>query len=275
MTISSQAASAEGIEVYNASGRIGLFTIPIMLVPGLALGVAAAFGIHQIWQWTGFYLIWFFPVGIGLAAGFGMSIGGRIGRNRSVPLGLVLGLAVGIVSYGSMHYFDAVSYGTTDILAYLRDMAQIGYSFFFIPISGPFAWISWIVELGIVIFFSTTFSVGAATVPYCETCNQWTTDVELFSTHPNSAVPMLTSIRDQRFHLLKEQIEAGHTNEYRLKAQLDYCENCKRTGYLTLSTITPTGDKDETEEEVIVGQATAGANVATLLKDFPVTPVGM
>ena len=172
MTNSSQVMSVEGIEVYKSSGRLGLLTIPLMLLPGLALGVGAAFIIHQIWQWTGFYLMWFFPVGIGFAAGLGMGFGGRIGRNRSIPLGVVPGLAVGVVSYGSMHYFDAVSYGTTDALSYLRDMPEIGYSMFFIPISGPFAWISCVVELGIVVFFSTTFAAGAANVPYCATCNR-------------------------------------------------------------------------------------------------------
>ena len=79
---------------------------------------------------------------------------------------------------------------------------------------------------------------------------------------------MLKSVRENKFHLLKEQMEAGHNERLRPKAQLDYRDNCKRTGFLTLTHITPEGDKDGTDEEFLVVQATVGADVATLLRDF-------
>ena len=88
---------------------------------------------------------------------------------------------------------------------------------------------------GIEVFFSTMFAAGSANVPYCETCNQRTTDVELFNNSPNSIPSMLNSVRENKFHLLKEQMESGHGERLRLKAQLDYCDNCKRTGFLTLT----------------------------------------
>ena len=121
---------------------------------------------------------------------------------------------------------------------------------------------------GIEVFFSTMFAAGSANVPYCETCNQWTTDVELFNNSPNSIPSMLNSVRENKFHLLKEQMESGHGERLRLKAQLDYCDNCKRTGFLTLTHVTPEGDKDGTDEELLVAQATVGASAATLLRDF-------
>ena len=121
---------------------------------------------------------------------------------------------------------------------------------------------------GIEVFFSTMFAAGSANVPYCETCNQRTTDVELFNNSPNSIPSMLNSVRENKFHLLKEQMESGHGERLRLKAQLDYCDNCKRTGFLTLTHVTPEGDKDGTDEELLVAQATVGASAATLLRDF-------
>ncbi|HIK89987.1 MAG TPA: hypothetical protein EYG09_10120 [Dehalococcoidia bacterium] len=154
-TITGYTQSVENIETYQASNRFGILTVPLILIPELAVGIAAAFVIHQIWQWTGFYLMRFFPVGIGISAGFAMGFGSSIGKNRNVTIGIILGLTVGIVSYLSMHYFDAASYGTSDVLTYLRFMAEEGYVMIFIPISGPFVWISWVVELGIVVFFST------------------------------------------------------------------------------------------------------------------------
>lgn len=121
---------------------------------------------------------------------------------------------------------------------------------------------------GIVVFFSTMFAAGAANVPYCETCNQWTTDVELFNASPNSIPSMLNSVRENKFHLLKEQMESDHSERLQLKPQLDYCDNCKRTGLLALTHVTPEGDKVGTDEELLLVQATVGASAATLLRDF-------
>lgn len=268
-TITVQSHSVDNIDVYEPSSRFGILTIPLILIPGLAAGVGAAFAIHQIWQWTGFYLMWFFPVGIGMAAGFAMVLGGNLGKNRNPFLGAILGFAVGTVSYVSMHFFDAASYGTSDILEYLRVMAKEGYVMIFIPISGPFAWLSWIVELGIVVFFTTAFAGGSATVPFCEKCDQWTTDVELFSTNQSTTPKMIEDIREKKFHLLEEHREYGFNSRNQLKAVLGYCEKCKRTGFLTLTSISPKGDKEDTEDAIVLENATVGANVSTLLGHFP------
>jgi len=268
-TITVQSHSVDNIDVYEPSSRFGILTFPYLLIPGLVGGVGAAFVIHLIWQWTGFYLMWFFPVGIGMASGFAMMLGGNIGKNRNPLLGAILGFMVGTVSYVSMHYFDAASYGTSDILEYLSAMAKEGYVMIFIPISGPFAWLSWIAELGIVVFFTTSFAGGSATMPFCEKCNQWTDSVDLFSTNHGTTAQMIEDIREKKFHLLEEHREHGFNERNQLKAGLDYCEKCKRTGFLTLTSVIPKGGKDDTEDVIVLQNATVGANVTTLLSHFP------
>lgn len=111
MTYDTQASA---LEAYSPSGKIGVLSIPVMLAAGGAPGIAATFIVHLVWQLTGFYLIFLFPAGIGFAAGIGLSIGVRVGNNRSAVASALVGLAVGAVSYASMHYFDSMSYGASD-----------------------------------------------------------------------------------------------------------------------------------------------------------------
>ena len=70
-----------------------------------------------------------------------------------------------------MHYFDSVTYGASGLTSYVSEIADLGYQIFFIPVSGPFAWLSWIVELGVAVFFAVTIAGGSTSEPYCEGCD--------------------------------------------------------------------------------------------------------
>ena len=111
----------------------------MMLVAGGILGIGAGFIVHLIWQLTGFYLVFIFPAGIGFAAGAGLRLGIKFGKNRNVLVSTAVGLVISVSAYVAMHYFDSLSYGATDLMTYLREIAEIGYTIFFIPVSGPFA----------------------------------------------------------------------------------------------------------------------------------------
>jgi hypothetical protein len=262
----------EKIETYTPSGRISLLTIPLMLVIGGAAGIGVAFVVHLIWQAIGYYLIVIFPAAIGIAAGFGVSIGVTAGRNRNVPLGLIVGLAVGLVSYMSMHYFDSRSADSPDLLAYLEMMADEGYSIFFIPISGIFVWITWVIEAVIVAFLTVSIAGGSSQEAFCEDCNRWTTNRRLFTSAPDSVAAIVTSVSEKRYHQLKELIGKQFSDRNKLDVDLSYCDHCRRQGYLTLTSTTPGDGDDDKEEEVVLYQATLGAHTGTLLRDFPEEP---
>jgi hypothetical protein len=269
MSTYSSATEAQAIETYSPSGRIGLLSVPMMIIPGILFGMAVAFVIHLVWYYVGFYLMWFFPVGIGMAGGFGIALGGQVGKNRNVLLAIVLGVSIGVLNYGSMHYFDASSYGSTNMLEYLNEMADEGfYLFFFIPISGPFARLSWLIELGIVIFFTTAFAFGSAASPFCERCNRWTEDIELFSSDIGVRHNLVECIVKGEFHRMKELWTIGSGN-LRVKGTLHFCDNCKQTGYMTLTLIQPKeNDEKKTDEDILIDTASVGGNVSLLLRDF-------
>lgn len=259
---------ASTLKTYSPSGKIGLISIPVMLAAGGALGIAAAFIVHLVWQLTGFYLIFLFPAGIGFAAGIGLNIGVRVGDNRSAIMGALGGLVVGAVSYASMHYFDSVSYGASNPMGYLSEIADLGYTIFFIPISGPFAWLSWILEMGIVIFLTVNVASGSAAEPYCEEDGQWCEDRTLFVTTRGSIEGIMAAMSMGDYHRIKDLQSEPADERDQLRVDVHHCEKCKRKGYLTFTTVTPEGD-DDTEEEVLVSYVDVGPAVGNLLRDFP------
>ena len=270
MSTYSSATEAQAIETYSPSGRIGLLSIPMMVIPGILFGMAVAFVIHLVWSYIGFYLMWFFPVGIGIAGGFGIGLGGQVGKNRNMLLAIVLGVSIGVLNYGAMHYFDAQTYGSSNMLEYLNDMAEEGFALFFlIPISGPFAWLSWLIELGIVIFFTTAFAAGSAASPFCERCNRWTDEIELFSSGIDAQRSLIECVAHGEWHRLKEIWTAGGHERMQVKGTLHFCDNCKQTGYMTLTLIQPKENDDKkTDEDILIDAATVGGNVSLLLRDF-------
>jgi hypothetical protein len=259
------------IDLYQPSGKLNVPSIPAMLMLGGILGIAAAFVVHLIWQYTGFYPIFFFPAGIGLVAGFGLRIGIKIGKSRNVWIGMTAGLIIGLLSYLSMHYFDGVSYGATSLGSYLGAKADEGYSLLgIIHISGFFAWVSWIIELGIAIFFTVAIAAGSSAEPYCEECDRWCSEEERFATTHDSAPEIARALCERDVSRIRAipRHEVGRRDELRI--DLCYCGKCLRNGYMTLTSVTPVGDGEETEEEVLVQDATLDAKgLNTLLK--PVT----
>ncbi len=262
-------AQASTLDTYRPSGRFGLLSIPMMLALGGAFGIVAAFVVHLIWDLTGFYLIFLFPAGIGFVAGIGLRLGIKAGKSRNIAVGVLLGLVIGVFSYVSMHYFDSRSYGATDLMSYLQEIADIGYWIFFIPISGPFAWLSWILEMAVVTFLTVSIAGGSSSEPYCEDDAQWCTERVLFRTSRGSLEEVVTALRDKAYHRIKDFRNETFGDRDQLRAEMRYCDKCLRTGYLTLTSITPKGDNDDKEEEELVSDAAIGPAVSNLLRDFP------
>lgn len=259
----------DGIETYHPSSKFNPLSVPIMLGIGGVLGIAAAFVIHLIWQFTGFYLIVIFPGIIGAAAGFGLNIGIQMGKCRNVYIAIIAALLIGGLSYVSMHYFDSRSFGTTDLLAYLHAMADEGFSFFFIPISGVFAWLVWVIELGIVMFVSVGMAGGSSSAPFCEKCNSWFNGHQSIYASNDSTDGVVSALYHQEYDRLKELENTKVGERNRLELQLEFCDGCQENGYVTVTRVLPKGDDDDKEEEELVSRASIPQfGLGTLLRDF-------
>jgi hypothetical protein len=268
------AQKIDEIATYQPSGRFNPISISVMVALGGALGIGAAFVVHLIWQATWFYLIFIFPAGIGIAAGIGLRIGVKVGKCRSMPIGVLAGLVIGFVSYMSMHYFDSVSLGAPDMISYLDAVAREGYTIFFIPVSGVLAWVLWIFELGVVVYFTVSIAGGSSAEPYCEECGQWCEERDLFTSSTASTQDMITAISDGKVDRLRD-LRKDQKHKAKLMAELSYCDKCAQNGYLTMKTELPKGDGDDTEEETLIEYAAVGSDgLATLLSDFPVENEG-
>lgn len=84
---------------------------------------------------------------------------------------------------------------------------------------------------------------------------------------------MTVALNQKAYHRLKEVKDNNFYEHDKLNVSLHYCDNCKRTGYLTLTSVTSTGD-DEQEEEERLTNAIVGPEVGNLLRDFPPETAG-
>ena len=259
----------DGIQTYHPRSKFNPITIHLMLIFGGVAGIATAFVVHLIWQATGFYLIVLFPAAIGFTAGIGLSIGIHMGKCRNVYISVMVNLGIGILSYVAMHFFDSRSYdGSPDLLTYLEAMANEGYTIFFIPLSGPFAWITWIIEVGIVAFLAVMFGGGSSSSPFCETCNQWTDgDLSMYASN-GSVESVITALNNQEYGQIIELRDPKVGERNRLELHLEFCDKCNETGYMTVTNVSPEGD-DDNEEQVLVSAAKISEfGIGNLLQDF-------
>lgn len=192
-----------------------------------------------------------------------------MGKCRNVYMGIIAGLLIGGLSYVSMHYFDSRSFGAPDLLTYLHAMADEGYSIFFIAISGVFAWITWVIELGIVAFVTVTMAGGSSSEPFCGKCDRWFGGhLSIFASN-GSPDDVISALYHQDYGRLKELEDPKVGERNRLELKLDYCDNCKGNGYMTVTRVLPKGEKDEKEgEELVSGASISQLGLDTLLRDF-------
>lgn len=259
----------DGIETYTPSGRFKLTGIAIMLILGGLPGIATAFAIHLILDITGFYIMFLFPAGIGLAAGFGLLLGIEKGQCRNTFIGIIAGLIIGIIIYISMHFFNSLSYSNSGLVSYLGEMVEEGYSFFS-DSSSIGVWIEWAIELAVVLFFTITIGAWASHKAYCEQCNQWCENKTLFISSNESIDDITTALYNKEFHRFKDLKNENFNDRDKSVIELSYCKNCLNTGYITLKSVTPKGDKEKTHENTIISDATIGdGSLNILFNDFP------
>jgi hypothetical protein len=219
-------------QTYSASGRFSPSFV-IWLVLGLAgLGVAAvvyALGLKWI---PLIYVSFLLTIGLGWAAGLiGQWIvkRGKV-RNVGVAFGIAVLLALGgLVAKFAFQYFEARrsidALQITDILEphdpqptpeqFQELKARIKNNFTFvrhietrveqgwnigrggrngIPISGPLVYLVWLIEIGIILYFSVPGIVSSAQQPFAEHLDTWADESEVVMTLPVTDEAMVQKI---------------------------------------------------------------------------------
>lgn len=82
---------------------------------------------------------------------------------------------------------------------HLQDRADLGWNIDRgggggIPIKGPFVYLIWLIEAGIIFYFAVVTPVSAASEPYSEQTNQWASESQVIMTLPISSEEMVNQI---------------------------------------------------------------------------------
>lgn len=173
------------------------------LVSGAAIGGATAFIGKFI------YLIVLFPIGMGFATGAVMGLAVKKGKVRNPVTALGFGILGGLATYGALVYGQYINfqqetekimqteYGVTDkrqiseqvnvflqqetgssgIVGFVKMSAQEGITISrrgtSFKIKDNFAYLLWLVELGIVGFLAASMPFKSANEPYNEEAQEW------------------------------------------------------------------------------------------------------
>lgn len=230
------------IETYRPSGRFRLGTL--LLTPAAMLAmVCAGFVYFLALKWIPLiYVNGLITVGIGALAGF---IGGsavRLGHCRNTMAAIVIGLllgATGLLAKFGFQYRD-YSQRIAELVAEEQDVPEqdaqqlIDATFSFTdflqfrteegwnigragrdgtPISGPFVWLFWAIEAGVILYFAVFNPRDVARAPYNEELSTWASEEEDLATIPVYPEVVNTTKRVIDLDVLLKPPKATEENE--------------------------------------------------------------
>ena len=173
------------------------------LVSGVAIGGATAFISKFI------YFIVLFPIGMGFATGAAMGLAVKKGKIRNPITALGLGVLGGLVTYGSLMYGQYMNFqqetekimereynvtdknqakeqinnflqqetGSSGFVGFVKMSAKEGITISrrssSFQIKDNFAYLLWLIELGIVGFLAASIPFKSANEPFNEEGNEW------------------------------------------------------------------------------------------------------
>ena len=159
--------------------------------------------------------------------------------------------------------------------SYLHAMAEEGFSILrLIPITGFFAWVLWIIEIGIVMYLTVKFGGNVSSMPFCEACNKWAEERTLFTTSNSYDTKMgiVKALADKEYGEIKGLNSSDFNKSNKFEITLSHCGDLSHDGFISLSDTYPKEKKDETETEFLLLNGIVPADgVTTLLNDFSVT----
>ena len=214
-------------ETYKPSGRFGILALPLAIVGVVAAALLSCvyhLGLYAIpLIYISFLLTWFFGTGLGMAGSYIVSKG----KVRGLPLAILLGVLMTVAAISGKFYcqyqhaiFDTISAikqspdaaGLTD--AEIRGLVAEEYDFSKhiqarvdrgweigrpgrnggAPIAGPFVYLVWLIELGIIAWSAVGMPIAAAREPYSEKLDEWASEQELVMTLPVTNEEMVRQI---------------------------------------------------------------------------------
>ncbi len=206
------------LQSYRPTNRVTvsglLFLSVAILGGGLILGGLASALSRIVW------LIFVFPIGLGLIAGMILGFVIVAQKIRFPALAFLAGIVMGVVIFGAFQYghYSAfqgdmrqemdiqddvdtqnkaidialkIETGYSGFFGYMKFMAQEGVSIGKlgrsnkITLNEPLTWAYWLIELSLIGGAAALTAREAAKQPFCEACQQWYNSGELVGNVPN------------------------------------------------------------------------------------------
>ena len=213
-------------DVYKPSGGIGVKTYPLILV-GIPLAIALAFVYQLLLEWIPLIYISFL-ITIGMGTGLAM-IGSFIvnkGHVRNVMFAGLIGLILATCGLGAKYWFQyrtLLDAATTQLIQenklpetgraeikkqvsttltfakHIEFRTETGWSIGRggggAPVKGPFVYLVWLIEAGMIYYFAVKLPIGAAGQPYSEKMSMWADESNAVMTLPITDGEMVSKIK--------------------------------------------------------------------------------
>jgi len=277
----------EGELYYKHSGRYG----PVGVVNMLLLGGIAAVLVGAIYGALSFinpfiYLSFLGTIGVGIATGWAVSLGGRLGKVRNMGVACVCGAIVGLMAIyvNWVSWLLAASEGEVlitdpvDLLRALNDITKDGaWSLVGWTPTGIMLWLFWIAEavviLGVSAFASSVLLGGRC---FCERCGLWA---------PSRTLKPYVFVEDvddfgerlekRDWSVLKAFAKGPEGANPHFEFELTACRSCNEFCVLGITLVTETvKSKKETtvERAEVVGNLLVDAGAYQVILDLPDAP---
>ena len=269
---------------YRPSGIFPLTGVAMMLGGGAVVAAVVSIIYALLIFYNPFIYINFVgAMFLGGAAGGAAMYAGKFGKVRNPTVYLFAGIALGVfATYLSWVWYiwvltdyEAFLFSPAAILMLLQEIASDGmWSLSSWTPTGLALYAFWLVEAGIIIYFSAFLAVGLDT-PFCEACGEWTKEEENVVVLENTENELLKqALEENHFEVLQQLPKADPSSSDSLHVNLHTCPRCSDSNYLAIRQVVVTQDekgKDETETTDVVKNLHIPSSVVAELrsKDLP------
>ena len=263
---------------YRPSGRMGGASIPMMIISAAIAAplLAAVYG-YAIYFIPFVYLNFFITVFFGVLLGVAVSFAARAGKCRNPAAAGTLALLAGLagVYLSWVAWFHA---GTGSLLlapgelwSAIRLIAAYGpWTIFGWTPTGGAAYAIWGLEALMIVGIPVIHARAAiADTPFCESCERWLSQVVSLAPLQGLAEPEAARQRLEQgdVEALRSLAPAAAGAADTTQVQLRECGGCKRKHYLTVKSVTVTGEgkKEKRSETTLLENLALSAEAHTAL----------
>jgi hypothetical protein len=243
------------ITKYKPSGSAGALCVPLGLLFGGAAAIGGGWAYHELMNlipliYINALITFAYAAVIGGATGIGLSLG----KCRNSAIAVVTGLVTGIAGFIAPFVMEYQSFEQ------FNDVAETGWAIGLIggsegiPISGPFVYLLFIIQFGVIVAFAIGLSLSiSAGTPFCESCKRYTISKLIGKVNDVDEMEIgLAVAQGNMVPLLRVPLSEGSGK--RLEYTLYSCPSCEREKYLDLNMkwVEKKGKKQKEEKSKLV-----------------------